>query len=406
MATREIAPGVYSVGVVDWTLRDFHGFVANRGVTYNAYLVVDDKIALIDTVKYTLVEELLQNIASIVEPSRIDYVVSNHAEPDHSSGLPRVMQAIPRASVVCTAKCQSAFNEYYGGAWQYQIVKTADTLSLGKAKLQFLATPMVHWPDSMMTYLPAEKILFSMDAFGQHIASTQRYDDELLLDLIMDEARRYYANIITPLGSLVLKTLAAAEGLDIKMIAPSHGIIWRKNIPAIVQAYKKWASLKSDAKVVVIYDSMWGSTEQMARAILDGVVSSGTNGRLVHVRQTGLTEAAAEILEAAAVAVGTPTLHNRPMPEVAAFLSYAKGLAPVAPGQNDPRGKGRVGLAFGSHGWSGGGAELAGKELAEIGYKMLGPVICCVYRADRGTLEKCRQAGAQLARRACELAGK
>ena len=406
MATREIAPGVYAVGVADWTLRDFHGFVTNRGVTYNSYLVVDDKIALIDTVKHTLVDELLQNVAGIIEPSRIDYVVSNHAEPDHSSGLPQVTKAMSNATVVCTAKCRSAFDAYYQGDWPYRIVKTADELSLGKNSLSFLATPMVHWPDSMMTYLPSEKILFSMDAFGQHIASAQRYDDELPLDLIMDEARRYYANIITPLGSLVLKTLAAAEGLDIKIISPSHGVIWRKHIPVIVGAYKKWASLQSDAKVAVIYDSMWGSTEQMARAILDGVVQSGVNAQLVHLRRNGLTEAATEILEAAAVAVGTPTLHNHPMPEVAAFLNYAKSLSPVAPGKNDPRGKGRIGLAFGSHGWSGGGAKMAGQALTEIGYQMLEPIICCLHRADQGTLQKCRQAGAELAKKARELADK
>ena len=406
MATREIAPGVYAVGVTDWTLRDFHGFVTNRGVTYNSYLIVDEKITLIDTVKHTLVDELLRNISSIVEPTKIDYVVCNHAEPDHSSGLPKAMQeAMPQATVVCTAKCQAAFNAYYKGNWKYKIVKTGDSLSVGKKDLHFVATPMVHWPDSMVTYLPAEKMLFSMDAFGQHIASSQRFDDELPLDLIMDEARRYYANIITPLGSLVLKTLAAAEGLDIETIAPSHGVVWRKHIPIIVEAYKKWGSLKSDAKVVVLYDSMWGSTEKMARAILDGAVSSGASGRLIHLCSGGdLTEAAAEILEAAAVAVGTPTLHNRPLPKVAALLSYIEGLCPVAPGQNDPRGKGRTALAFGSHGWSGGGAKIAEEVLGRIGYQMSEPVICCVYRPDQGTLQKCRQAGIGLAKRALELA--
>jgi len=404
MATREISPGVYAVGVADWTLRDFHGFVTNRGVTYNSYLIVDEKITLIDTVKHTLVDELLQNVTSIVEPSKIDYVISNHAEPDHSSGLGEVMQAMPKAKVVCTAKCQAAFNNYYRGDWPYQIVKTGDSLSVGKKDLHFVATPMVHWPDSMVTYLPAEKMLFSMDAFGQHIANSQQFDDELPLDVIMDEARRYYANIITPLGSLVLKTLAVAEGLDIEMIAPSHGVMWRKHIGVIVEAYKKWGALKSDAKVAVLYDSMWGSTEKMARAILEGVVSWGAGGKLIRLCKGGLTEAAAEILEAAGVAVGTPTLHNRPLPEVAALLSYAEGLSPVSPGKNDPRGKGRTALAFGSHGWSGGGAKIAEEALGRIGYKIAEPAICCVYRPDENTLEKCRQAGVELARRAQELA--
>ncbi len=405
MATCELAPGIHSVGVLDWSMHDFHGFEARRGVTYNSYLIVDEKIALIDAVKYTLVDELLENIAGIVDPSKIDYVVANHAEPDHSSGLPTVMRAAPRAKLICTQKCRSAFDDYYREDWPYQTVKTADTLSLGKHTLQFLATPMVHWPDSMMTYLPGEKILFSMDAFGQHIAGTERYDHQLPLGLIIDEARRYYANIIMPLGAVVLKTLDAAAALEIATIAPSHGVIWQKHIPAILEAYRKWASLKSEFKVVVVYDSMWGSTELMARALIDGVAGAGATGRLVHLRRDGRTEAAAEILEAAALAVGTPTLHNRPMPDVAGFLSYVRSLGPVSPGKNDPRGKGRIGLAFGSHGWSGGGAQWVGQELSQIGYQLPQPVICCLYRPDQGTLQQCRQAGGQLAERARRLAG-
>ena len=406
MATCELAPGIHSVGVLDWSMHDFHGFEARRGVTYNSYLIVDEKIALIDAVKYTFVDELLQNISGIVEPSKIDYVVANHAEPDHSSGLPRLMKAVPQAKVICTKKCRSAFDNYYGEDWPYQTVNTADTLPLGKHTLQFLATPMVHWPDSMMTYLPGEKILFSMDAFGQHIAGSERYDHQLPLGLIIDEARRYYANIIMPLGSVVLKTLDAAAALEIGTIAPAHGVIWQKHIPVILEAYRKWASLKSEPKVVVVYDSMWGSTELMARALIDGVAGAGATGRLVHLRQDGRTEAAAEILEAAVLAVGSPTLHNRPMPDVVGFLSYARGLAPVASGKNDQRGKGRIGLAFGSHGWSGGAAQWVGQELAQIGYQMPQAVICCIYRPDSGTLQQCRQAGAQLAERARQLADK
>lgn len=406
MVSHEIVPGVYSVGVLDWSLHDFHGFEARRGVTYNSYLVVDEKIALIDTTKYTLTDELLENLSSIIDPARIDYIISNHAEPDHSSGLFRIAQAAPKATVFCTARCRSAFDAYYGGTWPYQIVKTGQTLSLGKRTLQFIATPMVHWPDSMMTYLPSEKILFSMDAFGQHIASTERYDEQLPLALILDEARRYYANIITPLGAIVLKALDAVQQLDVEMIAPAHGIIWRNNISAIVEAYRKWASLKSQAKVVVVYDSMWGSSELMARAIIDGVTEAGAIGRLLHIRRDGRTEAAAEILEAAALAVGTPTLHNRPMPDIAGFVSYIKGLAPVAPGKNDDRGKGRSALAFGSHGWSGGGASWLAEQLSEIGYQMAPEVICCVYRPDCSILAKCRQAGNQLGRQALKLAEK
>ena len=404
MAHCELAAGVYAVGVQDWSRHDFHGFEAPRGVTYNCYLIVGEEVALIDTAHSSLVGELLHNVSGLVDPARINYVVSNHAEPDHSSGLPEVMKAAPEATVVCTAKCRAAFDAYYGGSWPYRIVKTGDTLSLGKSTLQFLATPMVHWPDSMMTYLPAEKIIFSMDAFGQHVASNRYFDDQLPLGISIEAARSYYANIITRLGSFVLRTLKAAEALDIRMIAPSHGVIWRKHIPAILEAYQKWASLKSDAKVVVVYDSMWHSTELMARAVMDGITRAGVKGRLVHLRNDGRTEAAAEILEAAALAIGTPTLHQGPMPEIAGFVSYVRGVAPVAPGKNDHRGEGRTALAFGSHGWSGGGASWVHQELGEIGYELLQPVICCVYRPDKGTLESCREAGAQLAERARKLA--
>ncbi len=404
MATCELAPGVYSVGALDWSMHDFHGFEAPSGVTYNSYLIVDEKIALIDAVKSPFVDELLGNIASLIDPAKIDYVVANHAEPDHSSGLPAVMKAAPKAQLICTKKCRMAFDNYYGEDWPYQTVKTGDTISLGKHTVQFLATPMVHWPDSMMTYLPNEKILFSMDAFGQHIATSERFDHQLPLGLVMEEARRYYANIIMPLGAMVLKTLDAASALDIATIAPAHGVIWQKHIGAILESYRKWASLKSDPKVVVVYDSMWGSTELMARAIIDGVAKSGAIGRLVHLRRDGQTKAAAEMLEAAALAVGSSTMHKRPMPEVAGFLSYVHSLAPVSPGKNDPRGKGRMGLAFGSHGWSGGGAKWVEQELSQVGYQLSQDVICCVYRPDQSTLEQCRQAGAELGKKACELA--
>jgi len=389
MESREIAPNIYWVGFVDWDVRDFHGYRTQRGSTYNAYLIVDERVALIDAVKSGHGGELLEHVAQWVDPGRIDYVISNHTEPDHSGEIGQILARAPQAEVVCSAKGREGLSRYYSGDWKFRVVQTGNKLSLGKYELEFIMTPMLHWPDSMFTYLPAEKILFSMDAFGQHLASSGRFDTENDLGVVMAEAKTYYANIIMHLGKLVQRTLKQAEGLDIRMICPSHGVIWTKHIPEIVAAYRDWAVCKPRRKVLVIYDSMWHSTELMAEQIARGAAAEGVEVKLLRIPRTDVTVLATEVLDAGALAVGSPTLNNHLMPTVAGFLTYLKGLRPAD----------KLGLAFGSHGWSGGGAAQVGQMLRETGVELVADDIVCRYRPDTEEKRRCYEAGRELARR-------
>jgi len=384
------------VGYVDWTVRDFHSYHTARGATYNAYLLRDEKTALIDTVKAPFAESLLARIATLTDLAKVDYVVCNHAEPDHAGALSQVMAALPNATLLCNKKCSDTLSMYHDTSrWKIQQVGTGQTVSLGRRTLQFIDTPMVHWPESMFTYVPEEKLLFSMDAFGQHYATSQRFDDEEDLNVIMEEAKSYYANIIMFYGKRVQKVLAQASELEIEMIAPSHGLIWRKYIPNIIAAYKDWAACRAQPKVLVVYDSMWKSTERMARAILEGASSAGVQAKLIHVRHSSRTRIVMEILDAAAVAFGSPTLNNCMMPEVAALLTYLKGLRPM----------GKAGMAFGSYGWGRGGPKAINEWLEEMKWDILHEPIEAQYRPLPKILETCRAAGGILAERALQVAG-
>lgn len=383
------------VGHVDWTVRDFHSFKTTRGATYNAYLVRDEKTALIDTVKAPFAERLLKNIGELTELANVDYVVCNHAEPDHAGALPRIMEALPNATLVCDKKCETTLGRYFDtSAWKFKNVADGDTLSLGKRSLQFVLTPMLHWPESMFTYVPEEKILFSMDGFGQHIATSARFDDEVNMAQVMEEAKSYYANIVMPFGRQVASTLEKAASLDIEMIATSHGVIWRSHCDKIIDAYKDWSVCRPKAKVLVIYDSMWDSTGQMARAILAGASVSGVEAKLLHVRKESLTSIADEVLDAAAVAFGSATLNRGMMPKMSAVLSYFKGLRPT----------GKVGFAFGSYGWGKGAPEAITACIEELGWEITHEPIKALYRPRPDVLNFCHEAGATLAEKAKTLA--
>ena len=242
MQPREIKKGIYWVGGIDWSLRDFHGYLTQLGTTYNAYLIIDDKITLVDTVKHYLVHEMLERISQIIDPKKIDYIVSNHVEMDHSGGLPRLKELIPKAKIYTSPNGKKGLALHYQKDWDFFEVKTGDVLNIGKRNLNFVQVPMVHWPDSMVTYVSEEKLLLSNDAFGQHIAGSERFDDEINLGILMQQATKYYANIVMPFGAQVLKALDVVGALDLDMIAPSHGIIWCKNIPQILYKYKQWAA--------------------------------------------------------------------------------------------------------------------------------------------------------------------
>ncbi|MCX7428201.1 MAG: FprA family A-type flavoprotein [Planctomycetia bacterium] len=371
------------VGHVDWNVRDFHGYNTDRGATYNAYLVRDAKTALVDTVKGPFAGRLLARVAALVDLSRVDYVVSNHAEPDHAGALPEVMQALPNATLVADAKCLAALAGHFDtSGWKTRTIADGETLSLGRRTLRFIETPMVHWPESMFTYVAEERLLFSMDAFGQHYASSGRFDDEVPVATILDEAKTYYANIVMPYGKQVARVLQQTANLPIDMIAPAHGVIWRSHVPAILRAYADWSVCRRAAKVVVIYDTMWGSTGEMAEAIHEGASRPGVEAVLLNIRRSNLTRLATEMLDAATVAFGSPTLNGGMMPMAAAVLAYLKGLRPV----------GKAGFAFGSYGWGVGGPEAISEHLAAMKWEIPREPLKARYRPTAEVLaEKARQ---------------
>ena len=383
------------VGYVDWSVRDFHGYATHRGATYNSYLIRDEKTALIDTVKGPYARNLLDNISELTELENVDYVICNHAEPDHSGAMAKVLKALPNATLVCNAKCEKALSQHHDTTgWKVQLVKSGDTLSLGKRTLQFIDTPMVHWPESMFTYAQEDKILFSMDAFGQHYATSLRFDDEVMICTAMEEAKVYYANIVTPFGRQVANVLKAAEVLDIEMIAPSHGVIWRKHVSEIVEAYRNWSAYRPKRKVLVIYDTMWNSTGQMAQAIHEGASIDGVTAELIDIRASNLTKIAADVLDAATIAFGSSTLNNGLLPMAGAVLTYLKGLRPA----------GKVGFAFGSYGWMTGGPAAVEEYYKALKWELVREPLVAQYCPTEEVLEECRKAGRALAEKAMEMA--
>ncbi len=344
MKSLEIKKGIYWVGVIDWDLRNFHGYLTQRGSTYNAYLIVDEKIVLVDTVKHYLFDEMLERIKSVIEPAKIDYVISNHTEMDHSGGIPKIMELAKNAALICSPNGEKGLKRHFKKDWTFKVVNSGDSINIGKRNLKFACVPMVHWPDSMVTYVPEEKLLLSNDAFGQHMATNERFDDEMnCWDIVREEAAKYYANIVLPYGAQVQKALEVVSSLDINMLAPSHGLIWRSHIKDIVECYKKWANNICDKKGVIVYDTMWHSTEKMAYVIKDTLEEKGISCEMKNLLTNHISDIMSSILEAKYICAGSPTLNNGIMPTVAAFLTYMKGLAP----------KNRIGVAFGSYGWGG-----------------------------------------------------
>jgi flavorubredoxin len=387
MKAIEMKPGIYWVGGIDWNLRYFHGYITPRGSTYNAYLIIDDHVTLVDTVKHYLADELLSRIADVIDPAKIDYLVVNHVEMDHSGSVSRVMEAAPKATIVTSPKGKKGLERHYKKTWNYRIVNTGDQLNIGKRTLQFVQIPMVHWPDSMATYIPEEKLLLPNDAFGQHIASTERFDDQLGWDIIQEEAAKYYANIVYPYGDQVVKALDAVGGLPIDMIGPSHGVIWRSFIPRIAEVYRKWATHETERRALIVYDTMWGSTQQMALALQEGLESAGIPVTMRFLQTSHMSEVVPDLLHCKGVFIGTPTLNNGLLPSIGGLLTYIKGLRP----------KKHVGFAFGSYGWGGQGARELEEAIKELGWETPEPLININFVPDPQELDQVRQAGQRLA---------
>lgn len=354
MQAVKIKENIYWVGAIDWKLRNFHGYSTEKGSTYNAYLIIDEKITLIDTVKEPFLSEMLSRISSVVDIAKIDYIVSNHAEPDHSGCLPALSKLCPEAKIFTSFPSgEKNLKALFGDVIELNPIKSGESLVLGEKTLNFVTTPMVHWPDNMVSYLAPDNILFSNDAFGQHIASFSRIDKDMDLNEVLYQAKKYYANIVLPYGAQVKKALDALSTLKIDMIAPSHGIIWEKNIPDILALYKDIIEINNKEKAVIVYDTMWGSTEKMAKAIAEGFISFNIDVILMDLTNSHISDVMTEIVGAKYIAVGSPTLNNNMLPTVAAFLCYLKGLAP----------KGLKYMAFGSYGWGGQSISLVEKEL-------------------------------------------
>jgi len=384
----EIAKGIYDVGVNDWNIRDFHGYSTHLGTSYNAFLIVDSKIALIDAVKKEFSDELIDNISQIVDPRKIDVVISNHTEMDHSGGLARIMHRVGEDKpLFCSKMGQKNLSLHYPQRFNYHAVENGETVSLGRHTLTFMETRMLHWPDSMFTYMNEEKILFSSDAFGQHYAGFEKFDDRMIDD-IMPHAKKYFANILLPYAPLILKLVeqVTAMGLDIRMICPDHGILWRKDPGKIIDAYVRWSRQDTIRKAVIVYDTMWQSTEKMAHAIAAGLSEQGVAVHPMHLRKWHRSDIMAEVLDARAVVVGSPTLNNGLFPTLGDFLTYMKGLKP----------KNKIGAAFGSYGWSGEAVKLITQELEVMKFEMIDPGMKVQYVPDEKALAACFELGKKI----------
>lgn len=360
MQAVELKKGVYWVGAIDWSLRNFHGYFTGRGSSYNAYLIIDEKVTLIDTAKEIFKNELIERISSVIDPSKIDYIICNHLEQDHSGSIPEIMKYAPHAKIfTCIPNGLNNIGKFYGDL-NYHGVKAGDTLNIGKRNLQFLPVPMLHWPDSMFTYCPEEKILFSNDGFGQHLASTSRFDDQVDFSILMYEAKKYYANILMLYGRQAQTALSALPNFDIDMIATGHGIIWRKHIEEIVKSYQKWSTDALKDEAIIVYDSMWHSTEKMAKVIADAFVTKGIPAQIFDLKVNHISDVITEMLTKKYLAVGSPTINNTMMPTVAGFLCYLRGLS--------PKDKARQAFAFGSYGWGGQSIGQVEDELKKDGF--------------------------------------
>jgi len=384
-----ISEHVYWVGAIDWSIRDFHGYTTPHGSTYNAYLIMADKITLIDAVKAPFMDEMLARVASVVDPSKIDYIVSNHSEQDHSGCLLKVIDQVKPEKVFASAMGVKTLKEIFHDPYNILPVREGETLSLGNMDLQFMEARMIHWPDSMFSYLAKDGVLFSQDAFGMHLASLERFADELPADQLTYEAATYYANIVLPYSPVVLKALEkiAATGWAIKIFAPDHGPVWRKDLGFILNLYRKWALQQPAAKAVVVYATMWHSTEKMAKAIAESMAAAGVRVKLLSMNDVHRSEVVYEVLEAGALIVGSPTLNNNILPQMADVMTYLKGLKPAN----------LIGAAFGSFGWSGESVRDLEAILKEMKVEMITEPISVKHVPGNDVLEKCHDMGKTIA---------
>ena len=387
----ELAKGVYWVGVVDWALRQFHGheLSTHRGSSYNSYLIVDEKIVLVDTVWGPFQDQLIKNIREVVDPGKIEIVVANHAEVDHSGGLVVVMREALNATVVVSQRGRESIAGHFHQPWNFRVVKTGDKINIGKHDLVFIEAPMLHWPDSMFTYLTGKNILMPNDAFGQHYATAFRFNDQVNQEELYEEALKYYANILTPFSGLVLKKIdeVLTLNLPVDMIAPSHGVIWRTDPLQIVNKYREWASQQPEKSAVILYDTMWEGTRQMAEAIGWGLAAEGVTYKVVHMAVSDRNDVVTEIFKAKAIIVGSPTFNQGPLPTMGPILEDLRGL----------RFQNKVGAVFGSYGWSGEAVQVIEEHLKRCKIQIVAEGVRAKWQPKADDLVRCKELGQRVA---------
>lgn len=385
MKAVQISEKVYWVGAIDWNIRDFHGYSTKRGTTYNAYLVLSEKPALIDTVKKEFYGEMMERIQSVIDPQKIKIIISNHSEMDHSGALPQAVEAIKPEEVYVSDMGFKDITAQFHQDLKLKTVKTGDRIDVGGDTVSFVEARMLHWPDSMFSYLEKENILFTNDVFGMHYATSKLFDDENEERLWLYEAEKYYANIVLPYSDIVLRFLAQVQkmGLAPKMIAPDHGFIWRKDPSKIINLYAKWAAQASHNKAVIVYDTMWGSTEKMASYIADGLREGGTVVKQLSMHSNHRSDVATELLDASALIIGSPVLNSNIFPSMADVLCYLKGL----------RKKGLIGASFGSYGWNGAPVDELTKMLEGMNVEVVSPAIKSPFVPNDKIKQQCRDLG-------------
>ncbi len=387
----ELTKGVYWVGIVDWGLRKFHGheLSTHRGSTYNSYLILDEKIVLVDTAWKPFQDEFLQNLREVIDPAKIDIIVANHSEPDHSSSLPAVMRHCPKATVVVSTRGEESVEGHYHQPWNFKKVKTGDKINIGKNDLIFVEATMLHWPDSMFTYLTGENILMPNDAFGQHYASDFRFNYQVNQEELFEEAIKYYANILTPYSNLVLKKIdeVLALNLPVEMIAPSHGVIWRKDPLQIVTKYKEWASQRPEKTALVLYDTMWEGTRRMAESVGEGLADEGVSHKLFHMAVSDRNDVITEIFKSRAIIVGSPTVNQGILPTISPILEDLRGL----------KFQNKIGAAFGTYGWSGESIKVIEEHLNRCKIPVVTPGVRAKWQPKEADLANCRKLGQTVA---------
>ncbi|MEX0974480.1 MAG: anaerobic nitric oxide reductase flavorubredoxin [Bacillota bacterium] len=377
------------VGKVDWELKRFHGdeYSTWKGSSYNSYLVRDQKKVLIDTVWQPFDEEFLSNLKQEIDLHEIDYIVANHSESDHSGALPLLMREIPDTPIYCTANGARLLKGHYHQDWNFVTVRTGDTLDVGEGKLVFVEAPMLHWPDTMFTYLTGENILFSNDAFGQHYATESLYNDKVDRAELYAEAVKYYANILTPFSPLVTRKIQEVLGLSlpVDMICPSHGVIWKDNPMQIVEQYLKWANAYQENQVTLVYDTMWNSTRKMAEAIAAGIrlQDPDVKVKLMNAAKDDKNDVITEVFRSKTVLVGSPTINNRYLHSIGGMLEMIRGL----------KFKGKSAASFGSYGWSGESIGLIAKQMEESGFTLLNSGLKALWVPDEDTVARCVEFG-------------